>query len=246
MYVDKYATAIRNNPLMPEPHMLQISGTLGAGFIQIRNEAEEEGIEYGCNLYLIRDTVEVGRVRKGEQTSVDLGTTRQSKNELYVGDFHVHPYRRKMSSKATVGFSTGDIDSYLTTKTRRSYVRFHFVFAGTELWLIVMYRWTKTQGTGPIPKTFDTNVGLEYLEQVGGYKDWETAMSRKGGATTLTDKIQIERTLWKKYPKYQAIFSGANYDMNVEFARHYQYSLYVGQYPKRISAGACGLDLLRQ
>ena len=156
MFVEQYLERFSSNPLMPEPAALDIGGALARTMMTIRDSAEAQGIELGCNIYFLAGSFDIGMPRTGDQTAVNLDTQHQSRNDSFVGDFHVHPYARKMSPTASVGFSTGDTDSYLTTNSKHM-LRFHFVAAGPKLWLIVTYPWNSAAGA----RAAANNVGCE-------------------------------------------------------------------------------------
>lgn len=116
MYIDDYANEFVH-PLMSFPQQLSIRPTLARILFLHREMTEAEGIEYGRNLFLEGDQIVSGVTIRGTQQDVTLDVEKASADPDYIGDFHVHPYRRKMSDTASIGFSTGDIDSYMRKRT---------------------------------------------------------------------------------------------------------------------------------
>lgn len=62
------------HPLMQLPGSVEIDRTLVSAFRDIWRMSEDDGIEYGCNLFLRGGQVVPGRTLKGGQSAVDLQT----------------------------------------------------------------------------------------------------------------------------------------------------------------------------
>jgi hypothetical protein len=241
MFLEQYLERFQSNPLMPDPAAIDLGGTLATGMMQVRDKAETAGVEHGCNLYYLAGNFELGAPHTGTQVSVSLDTVRESANRAFVGDFHVHPYSRKMSSEVSIGFSTDDIEGYLAITTRYS-LKFYFVAAGNKLWLIIIYPWTQAQGAGPVPTVFDVAKGQSFMsDEKARYAAWTNMINQRNSAVGTDAKIAIERNLWDSIPEFPAVFATANLTMNHQLANHHRYGLYIGKF----DTAANGLRLMR-
>lgn len=236
MDLDDYVQAFGDNPLMPIPRNLNIRATLAQILFLVREKAEAEGVEYGRTLWFEDGHVVSGVTVRGEQTSVSLDTTEQATFDEYIGDFHVHPYRRKMSETVSIGFSTGDIDTYLNTKrvgTQASLLRLYIVVAGPKVWLIIIYPWTLKEPQGSPQGTGDVEASLDYIDRTGRTDRWHSGVNETNDARGLDNKIAAERRMWDEIPGYPAIFAKANKEMNRNLAEWHKYGLYIGKFGER-------------
>jgi hypothetical protein len=236
MDLDDYVRDFGSNPFMTSPQSVNIRSTLARVLYLVRETAETEGVEYGRTLWYENGQIASGQTIRGEQTSVSLDTDVQATFDEYIGDFHVHPYRRKMSDTASIGFSTGDIETYLKTKRASNQVsalRLYIVVAGPKVWLIIIYPWTQKDPQGQPKGTGDVEAALEYIDKTGKYDRWHSGVNEMNQAKSLDSKIAAEQRMWGDIPGYPAIFAKANKQMNRNLAEWHQYGLYIGKFGDR-------------
>jgi hypothetical protein len=250
MDIDDFVTQFDSNPLCSIPQQLNIRPTLARILFMHREMAEQEGIEYGRNLFLEGGQIVTGPTMKGDQTSVQMDNTTAATFPEYIGDFHVHPYRRKMADGVSIGFSTGDIDTYTATKQLNgqiSLLRFHMVVAGPKVWLIVMYPWTQLKPVGSPEGDTDVQTSLLFLGQSEArFNRWHDGVSAMNDLPGLDDKIAAERLMWQDIPEYPAVFAKANKTMNRNLAKFHKYGLYIGKFGERTGETLLAVPLSRK
>ena len=232
MNIETYA-AKTVHPLMIYPQQLEVSATLVITMFALRGTAETQGIEYGCNLFLSAGRIIAAGTIVGDQGGISLDAGGASKDPDYIGDVHVHPYRRKMSATASIGFSTDDVASYMRKRGgpgMQDLLHFHFVVAGPKVWLIVMYPWSDAKPQGEQEVANDVNEAMRFLgNDQGRYDKWRAGQHTINDASTLDDKIGAERRMWDQIPEYPAVFAKANKTMNKTLADCHKYGLYIGR-----------------
>lgn len=234
MDLDDYVRDFGNNPLMSPPQTLNIRAPLAQVLYGVRELAETEGVEYGRTLWFDDGAITSGVTIRGNQESVTQNPEDTTFDE-YIGDFHVHPYRRKMSDTASIGFSTGDISVYLKSKPTQgqNMLRLYMVVAGPKVWLIIIYPWSKKEPGGEPKGTGDVAASLNFIDSSGKADRWSRGNHEINEASLLNDKIAAERRMWDEIPGYPAIFAKANKEMNRNLAAWHSYGLYIGKFGVR-------------
>jgi hypothetical protein len=243
MFLEQYIERF-THPLYPTPLALDVSGTLAGTFVRLRDTAEAQGVEYGCNLFYLAGSIDVDHGRRGDQTATDLDSARQKGHPGFCGDFHVHPYARKMSETVSIGFSTTDVVDNVENVTSTFMIRFHFVAAGPRLWLIVMYPFSKSTVGGPL--TTDITVARDFLSKPPQRNQiWRDGINNRNLAPNVEDKIKSERAMWDQIPEYPAVFADANLAMNQQLAANQAYGLYIGKFGTQ-SGGDVGIRMIKK
>lgn len=237
MLIEDFLIQSRSNPRLTIPTQLEVGGGLAQIFFQGREEAEAEGVEFGSSLYYFGRRVVTDELIRGHQTGVTLNTQQNSQIPQYVGNWHVHPYKQKMSNTASIGFSTTDIDLFLAVTPapdRKFDIRLHFVIAGPKLWLMVIYPWTSPRTGEAPPGETDVHALNMFIDSTqANYQRWYGAQAEISGSGTLRERIVAERMMCDDIPGYAAVFAKASKRMNKALAEHHQYGLYIGEFGDR-------------
>jgi len=234
--IDEFLAQSRSNPMLAIPTSLEISGGLAQIFFMGREQAEAEGVEYGSSLFWMGKRLVSDEPIRGTQESTPLDTQQNSQIPQYAGNWHVHPYKQRMSNTVSIGPSTADLNIWLNLQQngRVLPIRLHFVIAGPKLWLVVMYPWTDPDPA--LANGVNTDISQVQAWLYGDenrFELWHSAVHRINDATTLQNKIITDRLMNDALPGHAAIFAGASLQMNRNLARRHQYGLYIGEFGNR-------------
>ncbi len=206
------------------------TGTLLERLLSVQALAETDVLEYGCNLYW-NSGVRLGKLRKGEKTSVGLHTTTAVAKPGYLGDFHVHPYKLKGSPDATIGPSWGDIEGWIDAWSHR--VGLFIVFAGKALCISIFRDCTKAFADhkgGRLYTQMDYQRANDHGRQLLGAQTFDQGIMDYQQLEQLgrhMDSVNKERELWNKVPTYPREFSEANQELNKEVATALRYEYFI-------------------
>jgi hypothetical protein len=233
--IDAYAGETVHR-LMIYPQQLEVRAALARILFVLRETSETQGIEHGRNLFFEEGRIVATDLIEGTQGRIFLDATGASKDPDYIGDVHVHPYRKKMHDTTSVGFSTEDITSYMRKRGPGipDRLHFHFVVGGPKVWLIVMYPWSEAEPSGQLQGTGDVDAAMQVLyADPALYKKWHAGQHAINDASILKDKIGAERRMWDQIPEYPAVFAKASKTMNKNLANFHKYGLYIGKFGVR-------------
>jgi hypothetical protein len=149
MELNTYIQSCHRNVNQSSPSIITAATPLTNSFVETRDIAENFVLEYGHNLFYWGGNVRTGDRIRGQKTTVVVGQRDhyplRTRYSPMIGDFHVHPYAKKLSESAIIGPSSGDIETW--TRNRHQFyddlepafkkIEIHFVFAGTYLFLLV-------------------------------------------------------------------------------------------------------------
>jgi|GEM_PF-5122048 len=208
-------------------------------FRRMRDRAEHMGMEIGCRLLMRDRRLLVGVTILGTKTNVPLETPLKSVTlPTYIGNFHAHPYLRKMGPLANIGPSTGDLEIWLQHRPRNFPISIHFVFGGEWLYALVFRQGTRSLNDNDAREELinggcssDVGMQMEYLGQdESRYNIWHQGVNLVNDNDRNNNhdqSITSERDMWDQIPEMAGYFAALNLKMNVAWAEAYCYELYV-------------------
>ncbi|MFO1140187.1 MAG: hypothetical protein U1E41_14055 [Paracoccus sp. (in: a-proteobacteria)] len=134
---------------------IRLPSNLKNKFLEIQDASEETGYEHGCSLYYdptLRSIIARHEYKSESPSAVNLKNKDHSKTKYYCGDFHTHPFKKKVGDGVSVGPSgtEGDWKEWFCHPPREKNDQnsningIHFVASGKLLYLIVI-PYTSTQ-----------------------------------------------------------------------------------------------------
>jgi hypothetical protein len=129
--------------------------------------SETEGIEHGFNLYYKAGEIYPGNMIKGQKTLIAMdentGRTKELRGAAWVGSCHAHPYLWKLSKRAAIGPSSGDVEDFSRNYSKLNLRRgVHFVIANWRLYMLV---YKSNSGDASLP-----DYTPQYIYETTGHK----------------------------------------------------------------------------
>ncbi|MDL5597216.1 hypothetical protein QS468_31230 [Bacillus subtilis] len=172
MDLNEYVLALENGGAPPQPLFIQIPLELSQVLHRTKEESEDAVLEIGYNLSwnTLSSKVEVFPQKfVGWHDGVDLNSNTAMNWNNYIGDFHVHPYRKKYGPTYSIGPSSGDWEGWISNFPNHRNFSINIVASGDELFLAVFTqrpnqpnlimdpRFSDTQNAGPLIQDFANN-----------------------------------------------------------------------------------------
>ncbi len=226
MLLDHYVAKCLNNAQFYTQDVLEVGGTLADKFRNRIQLSETNVQELGFNLFWLSGSVWAGQYLQGSAsgTSISLDTDQARQKPAYIGDFHTHPYEKKMGQGAKPAFSNGDLVEYCARPPLHKPISLHFVASSDVLYLLLF--------RGAPPAVPDFSVTINEAERLNEHvlnndrfnRAFLSAHERTGMA-----RWTAEKTAWSTFaPKAGAEFTEDTLRMNIELANHHGYELYSG------------------
>jgi hypothetical protein len=140
MDLNEYVQALHLGGPLPQPLFIQIPHDLSQVLYATKEESEEAVLEMGYNLSwnTASSKIEVfpGKFTGGHNY-VSLNTSIAATLINYIGDFHVHPYRKKYGPNYSIGPSSGDWEGWFSDFPAHKNFSINIVASGDKLFLAV-------------------------------------------------------------------------------------------------------------
>lgn len=219
------------------PANIELPHGLVSAFLDMQAKSEDEGVEYGCNLFLRDGDLRLGDEVRGTKERTPLDTARVRTEHEYIGDFHVHPYTQRLHIDATIGPSITDLEEIVTKRPEHSSIGLYFVFAGHLLHLIVIHdatrEWDQVSENDRAKISIDMDTMTRFRDDRGAFQRTHPFNRNMPEFVPETDSgysksLAKEREAFSSFPSYHLAFSNANLTMNRQFAAVFNYDYYIG------------------
>jgi len=192
MDLNTYARTIIGDPTFQTKTHLVVPQGLLFPLQQLREVSENEIREWGAPILWQGNALglQVGNGFRGGREGVNWDPNFHVGIPNRIGSFHSHPYRKKLSPKAAVGFSIGDVVFYAETYPANYGVGINFVTSGNKLFLAVYRQSTRLHIDDNEKHGLETdeNEAEAYLAVRLG-PQWQTL---KANAEILRDEAELE------------------------------------------------------
>ncbi|HEX5752366.1 MAG TPA: hypothetical protein VFZ09_39540 [Archangium sp.] len=226
MLLDHYIASCLGNAQYYTQSELKVGSVL-ADKIRGRIQLSEANVqELGFNLFWLSSKLWAGQFLQGSAsgTTISLDTTNARQKPGYIGDFHTHPYEKKMGGGAKLPFSNGDLVEYFDKPPLHQPISLHFVASSDQLYLIVF------RGTPPAEPDFTvTTPEVVRLNEHMMNNDKLSTAYMKADSLTGMAKWAAMKKAWENHaPQAAAEFAEDTLRMNLDLANHHGYEFYMG------------------
>lgn len=240
MKIDDYFQQVTADPEATTRSQLTPSPLLHSLFANIGAVSEAQIREWAAPIYCTRfdRRLRANRRWKGQRTGVDWPEGIVMDPAL-VGTVHTHPYAKKLSEQAKVGFSIGDLKFYAQMQ-QNAPIKMHFVVCCRTVFLAVFRRKTVTflARDGWDALETDENESDDYLlrhldpdprraKQIKLARELDRDVADQSG--DIDGSARIERALLGAAPDYAAYRWQANRRMIRAAAARLRFDLYWGK-----------------
>lgn len=235
MDLNAYVLELQSGRVDPQPLFIQIPLCLSQTLYRTKEESEEAVREMGYNLSwnTLSSKIEVCSEKfVGNHNSVSLNSSAAYLLDNYIGDFHVHPYRKKYGPSYSIGPSSADWEGWLRYFPSRREFSINIVASGSKLFLAIVRQKSKQAELVMDPEHTDVQNSQGIIFDFN-YKD-----------PRLGDKIAtlIENKSWDALrgfynthmPQYASTHQQDVSEMNSAIARlNYGCAIYEGRLNQR-------------
>jgi len=239
MQLDAYFREVTQNPTATTRSNISLSGRLTTVLTQLGSISEAQIREWAVGIRFngFANRLAMTHPWKGERTGVDWPPNLVMDPGL-VGTAHTHPYAKKLSRTAKVGFSMGDLSFYAQMQ-QGAPIKTHFVVCCQTVFLAVYRDVTRTQLADDDWQALGTDENecddllLRTLHpnrfQASQIRDIAAlAWDEADQAGQIDQSAAIERGLYQRAPGYVNLRTQANRRMILNAARVLRFDLYWG------------------
>lgn len=240
MELNNYVRAIIEDPTYQTKHHLTVPHQLIQFMTVIRESSENEVREWRAlvlweelnHRLVMRDPA------RGARTYVDWPEDLTARYPNYIGTFHTHPYRKKLSADVAVGFSIGDFVFYAEQYPPNYPVGVNMVVSGDKLF-VAIFREVTRKVIGDDEKhemETDENEAEAHARAIVGNafntqlmqleEDRQNAEQEHG----VDAGAEVEREFYAGIRGYVRVREDANLRMIRSAARRLQFELYIGRF----------------
>ncbi|RON61256.1 hypothetical protein BK669_17320 [Pseudomonas fluorescens] len=140
MDLNEYVAALLKQQLIPTPLYIQIPPDLCQILYKTKEESEEAVREMGYYLTWNEDRAKIEVFPEkivGDHNSVPLESSKAKTWATYIGDFHVHPYKKKYGEKHAIGPSSQDWEGWHNDFPIHKDFSINIVASGHKLFLAI-------------------------------------------------------------------------------------------------------------
>lgn len=240
MLLDEFVAQVIEEPTATTRSKITLSNALTASLYHLGNTSEAQVRQWAMPLKLNPRTGQLvtGGPWRGARAAVDWPERVVFDPEL-IGTAHTHPYAKRLSPDAQVGFSIGDLSFYTRVHEGRP-ITVHFVACSRTLFLAIYRHVTRTTLTHREWQDMETDeracarlvkasIGPDPVRAEAALDEMLGEVTGADRAGRIDEAAETERAFFERIPGYVALRSKANHDMIRDAARSMRFDLYWGR-----------------